>query len=115
MAHFACIENNIVVRVIVVDDKDCSGGHFPESDISGALFCAQLFGGAWKQTSYNHNFRKQFAGLNYLYDANADVFINPKPFPSWSLDENYDWQPPTPMPDSGQWVWDETNKQWVTV
>jgi hypothetical protein len=60
-----------------------------------------------KRTSYNHNIRKQYAGIGYTYDAINDVFIAPQPYPSWSLDDNFDWQAPTPMPNDGEFVWDE--------
>jgi len=117
MAHFAQIdENNIVTQVIVVADSDCGGGQYPESDPIGAAFCNNLLGGTWKQTSYNHNFRKRYAGIGYTFDADADMFIAPQPYPSWTLDAEGDWQPPTPMPDDGNvYQWDEENQQWIAV
>lgn len=107
MAHFAEIdENNIVQRVLVVDNTlEHRGADFLANDLGLA--------GNWIQTSYNNNFRKQFAGIGYTYDANADVFITPKPFPSWSLDENFDWQPPIPRPKNGLWYWDEPSLSWL--
>lgn len=107
MAHFAEIdENNIVQRVLVVDNAlENRGADFLANDLG--------LGGNWIQTSYNNNFRKQFAGIGFTYDANADVFIAPQPYPSWSLDENFDWQPPTPRPSEGRWVWDEPSLTWV--
>lgn len=115
MAHFARIdENNIVTQVIVVADSDCGGGQYPESDPIGAAFCNNLLGGTWKQTSYNNNFRKQYAGIGYTLDAQKDIFISPQPYPSWTLDQNGDWQPPVPYPsDGGNYVWDETTQSWV--
>jgi hypothetical protein len=65
--------------------------------------------------SYNGNIRKQYAGIGYTYDAVNDVFIAPQPYPSWSLDENFDWQPPTPMPTEGNRYWDEDSLSWVEV
>ena len=70
-------------------------------------------GVAWKQTSYNNNFRKQYAGKGFTYDAAKDKFIQPQPYPSWSLDGNDDWQPPVAYPDDGKYyVWDEATQAW---
>lgn len=105
MAHFAKIENNIVTQVLVVhNDLEHRGADFLANDLG--------LGGAWVQTSYNGNIRKQYAGIGYTYDAVNDVFIAPQPFVSWSLDENFDWQPPIPKPD-GDYVWDEESLIWV--
>ena len=106
MAHFAEIDStNTVIRVIVVAN---------EHEANGAEWCHNLLGGTWIQTSYNNNIRKQYAGIGYTYDAVADVFIAPQPFPSWSLDENYDWQAPIDYPADGKFYsWDEANQVWV--
>lgn len=115
MAHFAKIENGTVTHVIVVGNGDCNGGEFPESESFGQQFIASLgLGGEWKQTSYSGSFRKQYAGIGYKYDEAADVFVAPQPFPSWTLDANHDWQPPTPRPE-GSFVWDEETLAWVEV
>jgi len=103
MAHFAEILNGIVQRVIVVHDNE---------EANGTQFCHDLLGGEWVQTSFNHRIRKQFAGVGYSYDSIADVFIAPKPFASWTLDSNHDWQPPTPKPD-GKYFWNEAELKWV--
>jgi hypothetical protein len=114
MAHFAKISNGIVETVIVISNDDC-GSEFPASESVGQAFIASLgLDGEWKQTSYNHNFRKQYAGIGYAYDAEVDVFISPKPFPSWSLDSNHDWQAPTPKPE-GAFYWDEETLAWVAT
>lgn len=117
MAHFAQIdENNIVTQVIVVADSDCGGGDYPEADPIGAAFCNNLLGGTWKQTSYNNNFRKRYAGIGYTFDAEKDMFIAPQPYASWTLDEEGDWQPPVPYPDDGKdYAWNEENQTWVEV
>lgn len=108
MAHFARIENNIVTRVLVVDDSlEHRGNDFLSNELG--------LGGTWIQTSYNNNFRKQFAGIGYTYDAVNDVFIAPQPFASWSLDDNFDWQPPTPRPEGMGWYWDEDNLSWIEI
>jgi hypothetical protein len=78
MAHFAKINNNIVETVIVVSDDDCGGGEFPSSELIGQAFIASIgLDGEWKQTSYNNNFRKLYAGIGYIYDAELDEFISP--------------------------------------
>ena len=117
MAHFAELdENNVVLRVIVVANEDTADGDGNEVEALGIAFCQNLLGGTWVQTSYNDNIRKQYAGIGYTYDPNADVYIRPEPFPSWSLDENHDWQPPTPHPDDGKpYSWDEDTTTWVEI
>lgn len=90
MAHFAELdENNIVLRVIVVGNEMLlEDGQ--ESEAKGIAFCKQLFGENthWVQTSYNGNFRKNYAGVNYIYDLNRDAFISEKPEgDGWTLDE----------------------------
>ena len=106
MAHFAEIDsNNTVLRVIVVGN---------EHEANGAEWCHNLLGGTWVQTSYNGRIRKQYAGIGYTYDAAKDEFVAPQPFPSWTLDSNNDWQPPTPKPE-GLFIWDEDSLSWVEV
>lgn len=116
MAHFAELgEDNVVLRVIVVNNDDCKDENGNESEEVGAKFCRDLLGGTWKQTSYNANIRKQYAGIGYRYDSSADVFISPRPYASWSLDENHDWQAPTPRPEEGRWEWNEETLSWDSV
>lgn len=115
MAHFAQLDdNNIVTQVIVVaNDELLDNG--VESEAKGIAFCQSLLGGNWKQASYNGNIRKQYAGIGYTYDAVNDVFIAPQPYPSWSLDENFDWQSPTPRPEGIGWYWDEDSLSWIEL
>ncbi len=115
MAHFAQIdENNVVTQVIVVDNKDTSDASGVEKEHIGAAFCERLFGGNWKQTSYNGNFRKNYAGIGYTYDSVLDAFVPPKPYASWTLDANAQWQAPTAMPtDGGMYSWDEATTSWI--
>ena len=115
MAHFAELDdNNIVKRVIVVATKDNSDANGVEKESIGRAFCERLFGGNWVQTSYNGNMRKRYAGIGYSYDPALDAFIAPKPFPSWTLDDNADWQAPVPMPTDGKmYAWDEDAQAWV--
>ena len=111
MAHFAQIENGTVTQVIVVSNNELLVDGI-EVESKGVEFCQSLFGGIWVQTSYNNNIRKQYAGIGFTYDADADQFVAPQPFPSWSLDDNNDWQAPTPKPE-GSFTWDEETLAWV--
>ena len=118
MAHFAELdENNIVTRVIVVHNNELLDTSGNESEAKGVEFCSTLFGHTnWVQTSYNSNIRKQFAGTGYTYDSDSDVFVAPQPYPSWSLDDNSDWQAPTPMPeDDNMYSWNEETQSWDLV
>ena len=75
MAHFAKLENNTVVEVIVVHNNECNGGDFPESESVGQAFIASCgLKGEWKQTSYNANFRGKYAGIGYIYDPDAGEY-----------------------------------------
>jgi hypothetical protein len=118
MAHFAELdENNVVKQVIVVHNNELKGANGVEYENKGVEFCNSLFGHtSWVQTSYNHSMRKQFAGVGYTYDDVNDIFIAPQPFPSWSLDDNSDWQAPTPMPeDDNMYSWNEDTQSWDLV
>ena len=118
MAHFAKLdENNVVTQVIVVANKDTADAEGVEKEHIGAAFCERLLGGVWKQTSYNGNIRKNYAGIGYTYDASRDAFIPPKPFNSWTLNEDTcQWQAPVAMPDDGKmYRWDEDTTSWVEV
>jgi hypothetical protein len=117
LAHFARInENNVVTQVIVVDNKDTSDAAGVEKEHIGAAFCERLFGGTWKQTSYNGNKRKNYAGIGYTYNADIDAFVPPKPFASWLLNnETAQWEAPVPMPEDGRWAWDEDTTSWVEI
>jgi len=78
MAHFAELDsNNVVLRVIVVDNKDTSDANGVEKEYIGAAFCERVLGGTWKQTSYNGNMRGRYAGIGYTYDAQLDEFVAP--------------------------------------
>lgn len=114
MAHFAELDaSNTVLRVIVIDNKDTADAAGVEKEYIGAAFCERLFGGTWKQTSYNSTFRKHYAGIGYTYDAVRNAFIAPQPYPSWSLDADCNWQAPVPMPtDGAMYLWDEATISW---
>ena len=114
MAHFAELESKtdptgftsdthlIVKRVVVVgNDIEASGGTLGDNDmhVDGETWCVNFFkGGTWKQTSYNNNFRKQYAGIGMRYDASKNKFLAPQPYASWSLDGSDDWQAPITYP-----------------
>ena len=118
MAHYAWINSdNVVVNVTVGVDETVTQQGVGGSTETWEQFYTQAInqeGVYVKRTSYNNNIRKQYAGIGYTYDAAADVFIAPQPFPSWILDDNNDWQPPTPKPE-GNYYWNETELEWVAV
>jgi hypothetical protein len=108
MAHFAEIDqNNIVVRVIVVDNsQEHRGQEYLSQDLG--------LGGTWIQTSYNANFRNKYAAIGDVYEEERDVFYPQQKFLSWTQGEDYNWYPPTPMPeDDNFYDWDEDAQQWV--
>ena len=116
MAHFAELdENNIVQRVIVVANEKTADEEGNENEEIGIYFCKTLFGAEtmWKQTSYNWNFRKQYAGIGFTYDVANDVFIRPKPYDSWTLNETTCvWEPPLAYPSTSMnYHWDESVHQ----
>jgi len=107
MAHFAEILDGVVQRVIVVHNNE---------EANGAQFCHDLLGGTWVQCSYNNRIRKQFPSAGFTYDDVRDEFVAPQPYESWTLDENNDWQPPTPMPSTGgPYRWSEEDLEWVAI
>jgi hypothetical protein len=119
MAHFAQLnENNTVTQVIVVANEELLLDGV-ESEARGVIFCKSLFGEdtKWKQTSYNGNIRKNYAGIGYTYDAGRDAFISPQPFPSWILNEDTcRWDAPVPYPtDDKFYTWDEAITSWVEI
>jgi hypothetical protein len=116
MAHFAQLdENNVVTQVIVVANSDTADAFGVEKEHIGAAFCERLFGGTWKQTSYNGNKRKNYAGIGFTYREDIDAFVPPQPYASWTLNETTaQWQAPVAMPaDGALYSWDEDNQQWT--
>jgi hypothetical protein len=119
VAYFAQLDDGgIVQQIISISNADAPDPAPTNSEPIGQAFIADTLGlpGEWRQTSFNHSWRKQFAGIGYRYDAAGDVFIRPAPFPSWTLDEDHDWQPPVPMPTDGNlYRWDEDTLAWVEI
>lgn len=108
----------VVERVVVVGNEHAPVDEGPE----GENWCSTFFGGGtWKQTSYNHNFRKMYAGKGYTYDFDRNVFLYPQPYASWSLDDNNDWKAPVANPTNEgpdaenpyHVSWDEDNQRWI--
>jgi hypothetical protein len=115
MAHFAELDdNNKVKQVIVVHNNELLDESGNESEQKGIEFCVNLFGGRWIQTSYNANFRKNFAGVDSFYDPIRDAFISEKLFESWILNEDTcDWEAPVPYPTDGKiYEWNENILNW---
>ena len=122
MAHFAELgENNVVLQVIVVDNKDIKDTFGVEQEEIGIAFCRNLLGGTWKQTSYNASFRKNYAGVGYTYDSVRDAFLPPKTYPSWILNEaTCQWEAPVPKPDdvdfpTRYYRWQEETLSWIEI
>lgn len=123
MAHYALINRNFaVVEVITGIDENETQVDLDGTVVGGSSQAWEAFyasrpwfeGLLCKRTSYNGNIRKRFAGIGYIYNDRLDAFILPKPYPSWTLnDETADWEPPVPKPDSvGYFVWNEEQQRW---
>ena len=98
--YAAQINNDTVTRIIVIESSELA---------------ISLFGGEWVET-FIDSAGKNYAGIGYLYIRSKQNFATPKPFPSWSLDDNCIWQPPVPMPtDEKYYIWDEENQKWVEL
>ena len=121
MAHFAQLdENNVVINVIVVHNNDCLDENGNESEQKGIDFCVSHFGGRWLQTSYNRKIRENYAGIGYTYDADTDMFLPPKPYPSWEYSTlGHEWEAPIAkpldIPEHCHCVWNESTLQWDIV
>lgn len=126
MAYFAELDsNNIVLRVVKACNQDIADNGGEQSEQAAKHFetvCPFSKNGVrWVQTSYNHNFRKQYAGKNFYYNENKNIFIRPQPFASWSLDSNSDWQAPVSYPTITTYgdnlpyfiSWNENELKWM--
>ena len=119
MAHFAKIGlNGKVIEVLSVANEVLHDSNGVEQEVNGIDFLTKLTGWSiWKQTSYNGNMRKNYAGIGDTYDEDRDAFISPKPYPSWTLNETTcRWQAPVAMPQDGKsYSWNEENQQWDLI
>jgi hypothetical protein len=120
MAHFAKLNSeNIVVHVSSVDNWNTVDGSGNESEEVGVAYLKSIHGADtnWKQTSYNGNIRKNYAGIGHTYDEQRDAFIPPKSYASWVINETTcKWEAPTPRPDDGKFYrWDEDTTSWVEL
>ena len=123
MAHFAELDSNdVVTRVVVVgNDVSTAAGPLGSNDmhVDGETWCQNFFKTPnWKQTSYNHNFRKQYCGKGYTFDSAKNKFISPQPYDSWALDGNDDWQAPVTYPTDTtdkNIQWDEAGQKWTAT
>ena len=129
MAHFAKLdENNVVITVHALDNHVTSNSENVEDENIGIEYLTKIHKYSnWKQTSYNTfagehllggtPFRKNYAGIGYTYDAGRDAFISPKPFNSWTLNEDTcRWEAPVAYPDDGKdYKWNETTKSWDEI
>ena len=117
MAHFAKLGiDNIVLEVLVINNVDTMTPQGEEREEIGVEFLRKLTGHeTWKQTSYSRSFRKNYAAIGFTYDSARDAFISPKPYASWTLDENTcGWKPPTPAPttENKTYSWNESTLSW---
>ena len=121
MAHFAKLDsNNVVIDVIVLNNQELLDPNGIEREELGIAFLIMWSGGHanWRQTSYNKNFRGNFAGTGYTYDPAQDVFIPPKPYASWVLDTTiWQWKAPIDKPQDPNKLfgWDESIQNWVVT
>ena len=119
MAHFTTLdESNIVTKVEVIVNDVILDSDGVEQEQLGIDFLTELYGaGNYVQTSYNDNFRKQYAGKGYTYDSTRDAFIAPQPYPSWLLNEDTcQWESPVAYPDDDKmYTWDEATTNWTEI
>ena len=119
MASFAKIGlNNKVIEVLSVHNNELLDANGVEQEINGIDFLTKLTGWAiWKQTSYDGNIRKNYAGIGYTYDEDRDAFIPKKPYNSWILNETTcNWEAPSAMPDDGErYEWNESTTSWDQI
>lgn len=129
MAHFAELDGNgVVIRVIVVDNKDTANKQGNEEEQIGIDYLTELYGhDNWKQTSYNSYagkharqktpLRKNFAGKGYKYDGAKNAFIPPRPHASWKVKDSTGlWEPPKAYPkDGNDYEWDEDSLSWIKL
>jgi len=116
MASFAKLGlNNKVIEVLSVHNNELLDSNGVEQEVNGIDFLTKLTGyPVWKQTSYNHNIRKNHSAIGYTYDEVKDAFIAPKPYPSWKLNKDTcRWEAPIAYPSDGKlYDWNESTTNW---
>jgi len=114
MAYFAKLGTGNIVEQVISVSNDIATTEQAGSDFINKLYNTR---DVWKQTSYNNNIRKNFAGIGYQYDQQRDAFIPPKPFNSWVLNETTClWESPIPYPqDNNEYKWNEQNQSWDLI
>jgi len=108
MPYFARLNSD---NVVIFNERV---NNVADGDAAGEAFLRALYGTTdrFRFNKYDGSIRKKFAGIGDTFDEGADVFIAPRPFASWMLDDNHDWQPPTPRPEGDRWYWDEGSLSW---
>jgi hypothetical protein len=120
MAYFAKLgTGNIVENVISINNAVITDANGVEQEQLGVDFINKLYNtnDVWKQTSYNNNIRKNYAGIGYTYDSQRDAFIAPKPYNSWILNEDTCiWEAPVALPDTeNRYTWNEEILNWELI
>ena len=117
MAHFALIKQNIVIGVIVIDNETITVNGIEVEQLGIDFIDSLNIKGVYdydkvRQTSYNSNTRNKYAGIGDTWDETNNVFISPRPFSGWTLNENFKWEAPIPCPNDGNhYVW--INGEWI--
>ncbi|CAB4136038.1 hypothetical protein UFOVP1549_61 [uncultured Caudovirales phage] len=117
MKHFAKIENNIISQIIAIEDSDCNGLDFPNSETVGKQYIENIgLTGDWIETSITGLFRQRYAWIGGSYNSEFNCFVNPQPYPSWIMNNFGEWDAPVPYPtDAGEhdvYTWNEENLAW---
>jgi len=120
MAHFAQLDdNNIVETIVVIDNNILEDDTENENEEQGIDYLKGIYGNNtnWKQTSFNNNIRKEYAGIGFTYDEVNDIFIRPKPYESWILNDSFEWNAPIEDPNTPneEYIWDEENNNWKLI
>jgi len=119
MAHYALVQNGIVQKIHVLNNAVITDDDGVEQEELGQNFLAELHGyesSELVQCSYNGNIRGHYPGPGWTFDSANDVFISPKPFSSWILNEAFEWESPIPKPDDGKlYEWNETIQNWQVI
>ena len=117
MKYFAKIEDSLVVQIITVEDSDCAGLDFPDSEIAGKQHIANTgLTGDWVETSIDNSFRQRYAWIGGSYNSGLNCFVNPQPYASWTMDSTGGWNAPVAYPSDAEehdvYTWNEQNLSW---